>query len=171
VRSRPWCSRPIVSRVVIGVLVAAMPQACGMSQRSIEWRRQQEILIVVTVLKDLSELPPDQHDPLDVRSSFCIFVGEDHAGHHEPPAAVVAQLQAMVPEVYPISDCDMWRVRATGARALLLEVSPVEWKNDEQVKLEGQRTMGPVAGAGWIYTLSLTRQGWKIDTVRDAWIS
>jgi hypothetical protein len=172
VRIRSWYFRLIASRIVIGAIVAAIPLACGgLTHRSIEWRRQQEILIAVAVLKDLTELPPDQHDPLDVRSSFCVFVGEDHTGHHEPPADVVTRLRALVPKVYPISECDMWKVKATGARAVLLGVSPVEWRNSEQVKVEGQRSMGPLAGAGWIYALSLTAEGWKIDTVKGDWIS
>jgi hypothetical protein len=142
-----------------------------MSQRSIDWRRKQQTEIAVAVLKDLSELPPDQDDPLDVRSSFCLFVAEGHSEPREAPAAVVSQLQSMVPNVYPISACDMWKVRTTGSRAVLLGVSSVEWKNDDQVKVEGQRTMGPLAGAGWIYALSLTDRGWRIDTVRASWIS
>jgi len=34
------------------------------------------------------------------------------------------------------------------------------------VKVEGERIIGPAAGASWIYTLSHTPNGWVIDSAK-----
>jgi len=135
------------------------------------WRQQQELLIAVEVLYDLTTLPPDPHDRRTIRDSYCVFLGQDRSGHFDPPESVLNALRTRLPKVHPASDCDEWGVRTTGAPAALIGVSSFEWKTDEFVRVEGERTIGPLAGGGWIYTLSLTPQGWKVDTVRDNWIS
>jgi len=131
-----------------------------------EWRRTQEVDIASAILADLAAMPSDQHDPTDVRRSFCLFVGEDRSGYHDPAPAVVAALRQANLDVYPMSQCGKWVVSATGAKAAFLGVVSIQWRNDEIVIAEGERLLGILAGNTWRYTLSRTGSTWQVDTVK-----
>ena len=163
-------------RVGIRALVVVVP--CLMTVASLvkvtsrrEWRQQQEFLIAVEVLYDLTTRAPDPHDRRLVRDSYCVFVSAGHTRPSDPPAAILAALRSRVPRVHPASECDSWDIRSSGEAAARIGVSSFQWKADDFVRVEGWRTIGELAGGGWIYTLSLTADGWKVDTVRDDWIS
>jgi hypothetical protein len=131
-----------------------------------EWRRTQEVGIASVILADLAAMAPDQHDPTDVRQSFCVFVGEDRSGYHDPALAVVAALRQAHLDAYPMSQCGEWVVSATGAKAAFLGVVSIQWRNDEIVIAEGERLLGILAGNTWRYTLSRTSSTWQVDTVK-----
>ena len=131
-----------------------------------EWREQQELEIVEAIIADLAEMPPDQHDPTDIRSCACVFARLDRAGYHDPSPAVVAALRTRGIDAYPMSACGRWVVSATGARAVFLGVVSIEWRSDDLVVAEGERLLGVLAGNTWRYTLSRTGSTWQVDTVK-----
>jgi len=150
------------------ICVVTTMSACV--RRGAGWRQGQELLIMQAVVEDLMELPPDPHAPTDVRPIACVFSGVDRNGWHDPSPALLARLQAKRPNTLPASACDMSSgtvaQKASGARAQLLGAHSVEWRSDDLVKVEGERIIGPAAGASWIYTLSHTPNGWVIDSAK-----
>jgi hypothetical protein len=139
---------------------------CRHDEASLQWRQAQEARIVTAILVDLAEMPPDQHDPTDLRTAFCVSVEGSSGDPVDPPAAVIAELRAKGLDVHPVSHCGRWTVTATGEKATDLAVSSIEWKSNDLVKAEAARLLGPLAGNSWRYTLSKTHGGWKVDTVK-----
>jgi hypothetical protein len=137
------------------------------------WRRAQEREIVAVVLRDLAQLPPDEHAPDYTPAAFCAFFGERSHGYVDPPATVLAKLSGTGVRVVAASDCvfPAFRLKATGLRAALIGVESIEWRRDDQVKVKAERGIGPLAGRGWLYTVSMTARGWEIDNATPTWIA
>jgi hypothetical protein len=160
------CRRHSALAVSFSLAVFCAVGCRGNRVGSPEWRRTQEVAIASAILADLAAMPPDQHDPTDLRHSFCVFVGQDRSGYHDPAPAVVAALRQGHLDVYPMSQCGKWVVSATGTKATFLGVVSVQWTNDEIVVAEGERLLGILAGNTWRYTLSRTGSRWQVDTVK-----
>jgi len=157
---------------VSAILLMVAITACTGASDDGAWRQSQEPLIEEAVVEDLMELPPDSHAPSEVRTIVCVFSGWDQSGFHDPSPALLARLEARHPAVYPASGCEATRPlgtvthKASGEKAQLLGVHSLEWRRDDFVTIEGERIVGPAAGASWIYTLSHTEKGWAIDTAK-----
>jgi hypothetical protein len=57
------------------------------------WRQAQEEAIAVVVLKDLTELPPDLHEPGFRPTTFCACIGESWSERDDPPVSVLSALR------------------------------------------------------------------------------
>ncbi len=59
----------------------------------------------------------------------------------------------------------------TGAPAVEVRVSQVEWVSRDFVKAEGYWLRGTLAAEGFRFTVSRSGGQWHVDTARSAWIS
>jgi hypothetical protein len=153
---------------LVGVAVITLSFGCGRSRAS---KGTEEARIGAVVIQDtLAEARPVTWAfPKDV----CVARGNFPPGAPEEPSPeFMAVVRSHGVVATPLSGCDTFVVRATGAPAVVIAVGPVEWRGDAFVKVKTARLLGPLAGRGWIYTLSREKGSWVIDTVRnDDWVS
>lgn len=145
---------------------------CLEAPRGAEWRAQQEPLIAETVLRDLAIMPPVSAG--DVRSTICIAVGPDMGEDiSDPSPQLLDALRMHGMDVYPDSECELRGTmhHVNRGKALQLGCSTPEWRGDGFVRVRGWQYVSPVASKSWSYTLSLTRDGWKVDTAKIEAIS
>jgi len=152
---------------------ATSSAACWRSPNEAERRAKYEPTIAVVVLQDLMQLPPDEHDTQFKPSVFCAFVGQSQQGYSDPSMAVLGQLSVSGVRVVPVSACGFpeYRLKADDSRVAVIGVISIEWRRDDQVRVKAERAIGPLAGRGWDYTLSMTAKGWEIDNASPTWIS
>ena len=160
--------------VALAVGVAAIwCVGCRRDPNDAARRTEHEAAIAAVVLQDLMQLEPDAHDPQFRPSVFCVFVGESRQGYSDPPKGLLGRLGGAGVRVVAASECRFpaYRLKVSDTRVALIGVSSVEWRRDDQVKVKAERGIGPLAGRGWDYTLSLTAKGWEIDNATPTWIS
>jgi hypothetical protein len=142
-------------------LVAACQEGCG---HPASWRTEQETLITQAIVRDLIAMPGDEGATRP--TGFCVYGRSDATGYHDPEPRLVSLLREEGTNAYPVSQCNGWTVIATGAKAYIVGVESLEWKDDAFVKAEGEQLRGILSGGTWLYTLSRGAGGWSVDTVR-----
>jgi hypothetical protein len=150
--------------VALGAIVLALTACQTGWRRSDTWRKEQETLIALAVVQDLVNMPGDA--AVLRGTALCIYGSTDAAGPHDPESRLIAMLRERGFDAYPVSQCDVFRVAATRAAAVLVGVESLEWKDDAFVKAEGGQLCGILCGGTWLYTLSRDSEAWTVDTVR-----
>jgi hypothetical protein len=143
------------------VLSSAYQMGC---RHSPTWRGEQELLIAQAIVQDLVTIPGDEG--ASPPAAFCVYGRSDAMGHSDPDRRLVALLRERGINAYPISQCAVWKVVATGEKAYVVGVESLQWWDDAFVKAEGEQARGMLSGGTWLYTLSRGESGWTVDTVR-----
>jgi hypothetical protein len=111
-------------------------------------------------------------------AAYCIGLSqeENHAGDMDPPPVFILRFADILPPVKARSQCETSyqhgaTVKATGERALIFTITSMKCTSDTACEVKASYYAGPLAAAGWTY--SMVSHGGKRGVTKGVmgWVS